>query len=390
MKTPHSKRILHLGKFFPPDRGGIESATASAVTAALRSGYEVTVLCFSQAAKSQPECLEHWPTQVGVATLHRMSAITISSQPLSWLYVRRGLQLAHDAEIVHLHFPNILAAMMAAHLPSRVRLVVHWHSDVVGKGWLGRLVAPWVHRMLRRADAVICTSANYAAASPVLAPYADRIHTVPLGVPDPSQSSASCRLPVAIQRWLRGRQMVLSVGRLVPYKGFDVLINAAAHLPGDAAVVIVGDGPCRVPLQQLIESLGLSSKVMLAGHVDAEGLAALFSHATVFALASNLKSEAFGVVLVEALAHALPVVACNIEGSGVPWVNQHETTGFNVPVNDPLALGQACQRLLSETELRVRLSSNARARYETTFSQSITDAQLMAVYASVEQLKSGA
>ena len=384
MKTTPSKRILHLGKFFPPDRGGIESATASAVKAALRAGYEVSVLCFSQAVTPQTEHRERWPIQDRTAWVHRMSSKTISSQPLSWSYVWRGLQLARDADIVHLHFPNILAALMPAFMPPRVRLVVHWHSDVVGKGWLGRLVAPWVHRMLRRADAVICTSANYAAASPVLAAYADRIHTVPLGVPDPSQTSVRCALPCAVQRWLQGRQMVLSVGRLVPYKGFDVLINAASHLPDDAAVVIVGEGPCRLQLQQLIESLGLSNKVMLAGHVDAQGLAAFFEHATVFALASNLNSEAFGVVLVEAFAHALPVVACDIEGSGVPWVNQHEITGFNVPVNDPLALSQACQRLLSETDLRAIFSRNARARYDATFSESITDAQLIAVYVSVE------
>lgn len=390
MNHPSLKRVLHLGKFFPPDRGGVESATASAVKAASRAGYQVTVLCFSQAEGQQRERVEEWSSQEGSARILRMAAKTISSQPLSLRYVWRGLRLARDADIVHLHFPNILAAAMAAHLPFHVRLVVHWHSDVVGKGWLWRLVKPLVHRMLRRADAVICTSANYAAASAILAPYADRIHTVPLGVPVPTQANFSTILPVDVRQWLQRRQVVLSVGRLVPYKGFDVLVKAAAHLPDDAAVVIVGDGPCRIQLQRLIESLGLSDKVMLAGHLDAEGLSALFRRAAVFALASNLKSEAFGVVLVEALAHSLPLVACNIEGSGVPWVNQHEVTGFNVAVNDPQALGIACQRLLVEPALRARFAVNARARYDAVFSAPITDAGLLAVYTQVEQSHAGA
>lgn len=183
-----------------------------------------------------------------------------------------------------------------------------------------------------------------------------------------------------IAQWLNGRRLILSVGRLVPYKGFDTLIDAAAHLPDDAAVVIVGEGPLKQALAERIRSRGLAHKVLMAGGVEQAVLHGLWKAAALFALASHARSEAFGVVLAEAMACGLPVVACDIEGSGVPWVNQDGRTGFNAPIQDARAFAAACGRILADDALRAAMSAQARQRYEAHFSEPVSGRALMAVY----------
>lgn len=372
-------KVLHIGKYFPPDKGGIESATAAAVHSALREGHEVEVVCFSSVATVSRK-VDAWHVGGGSATIHRLPGRVISSQPLGFRYVLKGLALARHAHLVHLHFPNMLAALMALFLPRSVRLLVHWHSDVVNKGLLGR--AFWVveQLMLRRADAVVCTSHNYAQSSLSMRRFQQKVRVAPLGVPDPRKQFKQAPLDTRIVKWLNERRLILSVGRLVPYKGFDTLIDAVVHLPDSVAVVIVGEGPLKQVLSERVRSRGLEHRVLMAGGVKEEALHGLLGAATLFALASYVRSEAFGVAVVEALASGLPVVACDIEGSGVPWVNQDGQTGFNVPIQDASAFAAACAAILADASLAARLSLGARQRYELHFSEQVSGDALMQIY----------
>ena len=371
--------VLHIGKYFPPHRGGIESATAGAVESALREDHEVQVLCFSSATSAK-ETVKVWRVDGRDAHIHRMPCRVVSSQPLGLAYAIKGLGMSRRVDLIHLHYPNMLGALMALFTPRHPQLLVHWHSDVVGKGMLGRAFA-WVeYLMLCRADAVVCTSGNYARSSLSLRRFQHKVHVVPLGVADPRRRVENQPLNVRVAQWLRGRQMVLSVGRLVPYKGFDILIEAATHLPVNAGVVIVGEGPLSHQLAELIRHRGLSDKVLMVGGVEQATLHGLLDAASLFALASHIRSEAFGVVLAEAMAFGLPVVACDIPGSGVSWVNQDGRTGFNVPIRDARAFAGACERILSDGALRANLSTQARQRYETHLSESVSARALMDVY----------
>jgi glycosyltransferase involved in cell wall biosynthesis len=226
--------------------------------------------------------------------------------------------------------------------------------------------------MLRRADKIICTSQAYADASQALMPFAAKVAIVPLGtfdVPPGNANEHAClaRLPAVLQHHLASRQVVLAVGRLVPYKGFAVLIEAARLMATDAAVVIVGGGPLEAALRRQIDEAGLGHRVVLAGRVNDETLDALQRLSTVFCLPSIERSEAFGVVLVEAMAHGLPVVATHIPGSGVPWVNQHGETGLNVQPRDAVQMANALDDVLQHPDLRQRLAQGARSRYEKLF-----------------------
>lgn len=364
-------RIVHLGKYYSPDRGGIEEVTETLACGSVRAGHDVAVLCFTKDPRVS-EALD------GVHVERHLARSIPASQPLSWSYFQQARRIHDSADVIHIHAPNLLAALATALTPRRrAAVVVHWHSDIVSKGWLGRLVKPIEWLMLRRADAVIATSAAYMEGSAWLRRFRTKVSVIPLGIHDRfgTQSQAHARAGEV--------RTILAVGRLVPYKGFEHLIDAAPFLPNGCKVVIAGDGPQRAELQARIDRLGVGDRVTLAGRVPHDELQVLYRDATLFCLPSVERSEAFGVVLLEALCAGLPVVACEIPGSGVPWVNQHGVTGFNVPVRDARALAAACSELLSDPELRLRQAEAARSRYEAVFTAGRTLDLTMGLYQSL-------
>ncbi|MDE2398029.1 MAG: glycosyltransferase [Burkholderiales bacterium] len=370
-------RVLHLGKFYPPDNGGIESVTAALARGAAAAEMPTTVLCFEEHGRGD--------ARDGAVRVRRVRAIKVASQPLCLAYLHEAARLARDADIVHVHLPNMLAALAVARIQAGPRVVLHWHSDVVGKGALALLTRPIERAMLRRADKVICTSQAYADASLPLRPFASKVVVVPIGVPDvparvPGNPVPPATFPPALREHMLGRPLVLAVGRLVPYKGFSVLIDAATRLSTDAAVVIVGGGPLEAELRQRIRDSGAGRRVMLAGRVDDTTLAALQAQASLFCMPSIERSEAFGVALIEAMAHGLAVVATRIPGSGVAWVNSDGETGINVEPGRPEALADAIDALLRDAARREKMARGARRRYEALFTQERSINTVLALY----------
>lgn len=371
--------IVHWGKYYPPDMGGIESVTASLARGAVAAGCAVTVLCFNK--KDAPG--EVRPD--GVRVLRAPIDVNKASQPLGWRYLRWALREGRAAQVVHVHTPNMLAALAGVLLGRGPKLVVHWHSDVVNKGWLGLALQPLERALLRRADRIVCTSQAYADASLSLRPFASKVAVVPIGVADAAvaHESPEGSLPEMLRKQLSGRRLVLAVGRLVPYKGFHVLVEAAKQLVSDAVVVIVGTGPLQSDLQARIEAAGMAEKVVLAGRQSDASLRVLFQRAALFCLPSVERSEAFGVVLIEAMSHGLPVVATQIPGSGVSWVNAHGVSGINVPVGDARALAAACNEVLGSDALRVDFSKGARERFESEFTEQLSTDRMLKIYGTL-------
>lgn len=358
-----SPRVLHLGKFYPPDRGGIESVTSSLARGAACAGFAVQVLCFAGNGHSAE-------VQDGVEIL-RVHGANILSQPLSLAYARLALQLSKRADIVHVHMPNMLAALAVTRISPAQKVVLHWHSDLIGKGVLGMVLRPLEAAALRRADAVICTSSSYAEASQSLRGFMSKVVVIPIGVSDPAPPSRDGKvsLPTALREHIRNRPLVLSVGRLVPYKGFDVLIEAVSRMSQDAAVVVVGGGPLASSLSDKVKKMGVHDRVFLAGRVGDEELHALQDLATVFCMPSINRAEAFGVAIIEAMSRGTPVVASRIAGSGVPWVNMDGESGINVRPGDASELANAVDRLLKQKDFHDFLSVGARKRFESLFTE---------------------
>jgi glycosyltransferase involved in cell wall biosynthesis len=370
-------KIVHFGKYYLPDSGGIESVTVSLARGAAVAGHTVSVVCF---AKSQV-----LPTEVmdGVTVLRAPIAKLVASQPLGLKYFGKCLATARDADIVHLHAPNMLGALCALFIKRKTRLLVHWHSDVINKGWLGYLTRPLEKALLHRADCIVATSQVYAESSSSLQPFKNKIKVVPIGVAEPDRGVAALALPPELEKRIDGRRVVLSVGRLVPYKGFDVLLQAAPTLQADAVVVIVGSGPLKEELRQAAELVPIKDRVILAGRLSDAELQALFARAAMYCLPSTYRAEAFGVVLLEAMAHGLPIVATEIAGSGVPWVNQHGVTGLNVPVNDAQQLAAACNDILGSDTFRQKYAEGAYQRFLNNFTEDISIQKTLNTYAAL-------
>ena len=370
--------IVHFGKYYLPETGGIESVTASLARGAASAGHRVTVVCFKKMEASDDEVID------GVRVVRAPIARSIASQPLGAKYIRHCLRESRDANVIHLHAPNMLGALCCLLAGKRPRLLVHWHSDVIDKGWLGKAFRPLESALLKRANCIVATSSVYAEASPTLNPFRQKVSVVPIGVPrakaPASPELAASVIPPELRTRLAGKQLVLAVGRLVPYKGFGVLIAAAKHLRADATVVIVGTGPLRQSLQAEIDGGGLGHRVCLAGRLTDAALHALFAHASVYCLPSLHRAEAFGVVLLEAMSYGVPIVATQIPGSAVPWVNQHGVSGLNVPVGDPVALAQACNQILDSDHLHAQLSAGARRRCAEEFTEDRSVQRLLDTY----------
>jgi glycosyltransferase involved in cell wall biosynthesis len=159
----------------------------------------------------------------------------------------------------------MLRALCALFIRKKPRLLVHWHRDVITKGFLGKILRALESALLRRTDCTGTASPMHADASKALAPFRSKIAVIPYGVPEAKHAEADSVRPSLIEKRIHGKQVILTAGRLVPYKGFGVLIDAAKHLSKDSMLVIVDGGPLQLGLHQLIELAGAKDRVMPAG-----------------------------------------------------------------------------------------------------------------------------
>src|SRR3984957_10567122 len=249
-------RVLQVGKFYPPHRGGIETHL-QALCGVLRQHADLSVIVSSENRETVKEVVDSVP----VARLGTL--ITAFSTPIS---LGMASRIRHSgAALVHLHWPNptaVLAYLASGH---RGTLVVTYHSDTIKQKVLGPLFEPILKLALGKSAAIIAASPNYVASSPVLQAFRDRCHVIPFGI-DTAQFER--RDPAAVRdvRERHGDRLIVSVGRLVYYKGFDVLIRAMAAVRGK--LVIIGDGPLRAELEGLAMQVGVSDKVVFAGEIS--------------------------------------------------------------------------------------------------------------------------
>jgi rhamnosyl/mannosyltransferase len=358
-------KVVHVGKFYPPYPGGMESHLAT-LCGELVNDVDLRVIVANDGPRTVSETVD------GVPVLRIGTALWISSAT-----VNPGMAAAireSGADVVHLHHPNPTGVLSYLASGSRAPLVVTYHSDIVRQRVLRTLFSPVQHRFLRRAHAIIASSPDYAASSPVLRRHADRVRVIPFGI-RPDDAGTPDAPTVAALRERHGPRVVLAVGRLVYYKGFDYLVRSMGSVDGQ--LVIVGDGPMREELERLAAGHGVAGRVTLAGRV--ESVASHYAAADVFALPATARSEAFGLVQLEAMAAGLPVVNTHIP-SGVPFVSRDGQTGLTVPPRDPAALAAALSRLLDDAALRARLGQAARERVATEFSAGRMARDTLALY----------
>lgn len=354
-------RVLHVGKYYPPFAGGMERFLADLLPALQAQG-------IATAALVHDERRDRWgqrPGPVDAPAIYRAPChgqlLYAPLSPAFPFWLQRAIR-EFRPDLLHLHLPNT-SAFWALLMPAARRLpsVVHWHADVVASmidtrlATAYRLYRPFEQRLLATSKAIIATSPTYLAASAALMPWRDRCHIIPLGLdanriaePDPAMQQGAAAL------WGQAAFRVLAIGRLTYYKGHDVLIRAVAEL-AESRTLIVGTGDQRDRLRALIDSLSLGNQVLLPGFQTEADLNALLESCDVLCLPSLERTEAFGLVLLEAMRFRKPVIVSDIAGSGVGWVVRAGGHGLLVPTNDPVVLAAALRQMQCDSKLRQQL-----------------------------------
>ncbi len=348
-------RIVHVYKDYHPTRGGIEHHIQVLAEAQAAAGHSVRVQVASKRGQPARSSL------AGVEILRAPSLLTVRSMPVSPGLVRRVRR--ESADILHVHSPFPLGEFALRNAPAGLRVVATHHSDVVRQKWLLRLHAPFYRQFLKRADVLLPTSPTYAATSPWLRPHAAKCRVVPLGVDLQRFHPATRPAPTDA-----APLQLMFAGRLRYYKGLDTLLRALAQ-PGAPPVrlAVCGSGPMGPAWERLRDELGLGEQVRFLGEVDDATLVRTYQQADLFVLPCNCRAEAFGTVLLEAMACALPCLTCEV-GSGTSWVVRDGLTGCVVPHSDPPAMAAALRRLDRDRAALRALGEAGRRRVEADFS----------------------
>lgn len=354
-------RVLHLYRtYFPETQGGGQESIRQLCLATAPQGVNNTI--FTLAHRPDPVQLQLPEAKV----IRARSWLELASCDIgASAAFRRCRNAANEADVIQVHYPWPFADVLLPYIRRKAQpVVVTYISDIVRQAGLAQLYAPLRNRLLRAAAHVVASSPNYAQSSQVLRQHRGALSCIPhcLG-------AAATHAPERIRHWaeLMQQPFFLFVGVLRYYKGLDYLIEAAPRVK--APIVIVGEGPEGQRLEALAQQVGAHNVVFL-GHISDEDKLALMAacHAVVFP--SHLRSEAFGMTLLEGARAAKPLVCCEI-GSGTTWINQHEQTGLVVPPCDPAALAQAMQRLLDDPAWASQLGLGAQARWGELFTPEV-------------------
>ena len=365
-------KILHIYKDYYPVLGGIENHVRALAEAQAQRGHEVTVLVTSPGRATARETLN------GVQVIKAGRLATVASAPLSLALFRELRRL--PADVAHLHFPYPVGEVANELLGRARRTVLTYHSDVVRQqGWL-RLYAPFLRRVLASVDRILVTSPQYLQSSPFLKPVAGKCRLVPLGIELGRFAADHSTAAQSLRRQL-GAPLLLFVGRLRYYKGLQYLLQALKELP-DAHLAVVGTGPMGTAWQALAAELGVGERVHFLGEVPDARLPVYYQAADCFVLPACERSEAYGLVQIEAMASGLPVI-CTELGTGTTFVNVHGETGLVVPPRDARALARACREILAAPERRRRLGAQGRARALDQFGVETMVQRVEAVYHEV-------
>ncbi len=373
-------RILHFYKdYFPDSMGGVEQVIRQICVGTGRIGARSEVLTLTTSHELAPIEFEGH-------TIYRVHRdLNIASNGIALSAFGELRRRAAEADVVHYHFP--WPFMDLAHFAAGIDkpTVVTYHSDIVRQKALLRLYTPLKRKFLKSVDTIVATSPNYLASSTVLDRYRDKTRTITYGLDKSIYPVPSLEL---LNKWraIVGDKFFLFVGVLRYYKGLHILLDAVADL--DYPVVIVGAGPIEAELKAHALRLGLTHVLFLGFLDDADKVALLtLSYAMVFP--SHLRSEAFGISLLEGAMYGKPMISSEI-GTGTSYINIHNETGLVVPPSDARAFREAMVTLWNNPIRAAAMGVQAAERYRTLFTAERMASNYMALYRELLEKRAGA
>lgn len=353
-------RVLQLGKFYPIC-GGVEKVAYDLMSGLSEQNVYCDMMCAATNGESRTISVNEHAKVICCHTLAKIAATMISP---AMIFALKKVQDQYD--IIHVHHPDPMACLALLLSGYKGKVVLHWHSDIQKQRILLRLYSPLQKWLIRRADKIVGTSPVYLSESPFLQKVQHKTECLPIGVDPMCPDAAGVR---KIKDRYKGKKIIFSLGRLVTYKGYEFLIAATKYLKDNYMILIGGTGALREKLQEEINSMHLRGKVKLLGHVSDEELPSYYGACDVFCLSSVQKTEAFGIVQIEAMSCGKPVVATKIPHSGVSWVNAHEESGINVVPGDAYALAKAIEGIAENGAAYDRYSEGALNRYQKLFTK---------------------
>lgn len=376
--------MLHIGKYYPPDPGGMEFFLQYLAERQAEDGHRVLVL--AHAAKAPPGAVQVGPnlTVKRFGVWFKVGGYAPVA-PALLRAVRRACS-EFRPDLIHLHCPNP-AGVALWPLPCPVPLVLHWHSDVIfppEHSPATPLLSLWrvlERGLLGRAAAVIATSPPYAASSQPLRRFSDKVRVIPSALPRQVPAGFESTSGPAIS-WFREKptgSRILAVGRLSHYKGFSVLLNAVARLP-HLNLCLIGQGEEEKDLKSLSRDLGLTQRVFFAGQVSNAEREACLAMTDLFCLPSLNRTEAFGLVLLEAMRASRPCLTANVPGSGMSYVVDKGQAGALVEPGNIEQLTGAISRLINNPQLREALATRGHNRFLQNFTIASVAGRIEEVY----------
>ncbi len=368
-------KILQVNKLYYPYTGGVERVVQQ-IAEGLAEQTEMKVLVCNKDRETVVETIN------GVEVQRSGSFAMLGNLPLSIKFIRDFQKMAKNYDIVHFHMPFPIGDFAGLLSGYEGKIVLWWHSDVVRQKKMMLLYRPIMERFLKRADAIVVATQGHIDGSAYLKPYADKCIVIPYGVNPAIEEKAD--------EWLEKEHSpqkietadapvkFLFAGRLVYYKGCKVLLEAFRQVKR-GELYLVGSGMMEAELKSLAERFGINDRVHFLGNVSDEELGKNFEKCDVFVLPSIARSEAFGLVQIEAMAYEKPVINTNL-ASGVPYVSIHEETGLTVEPEDAAGLADAMNWMVEHPEERRAMGRKGRRRVKEVFQMETMLEQLMKVY----------
>jgi rhamnosyl/mannosyltransferase len=367
-------KILQLGKAYPPvNLGGVE-VTIQLITEGLHKlNVKCDVLGVNNTSKSEEE-----NTKFGI--IYRESLIIKAFSTLfSFNLILKLISIRNNYDIIHIHHPDPMSCFALWLSRPKCKIVLHWHSDILKQKKLLKLFKPFQTWILNRSNAIICTSKPYAENSNDLKKYLEKVKIIPIGINN-AKYPYDEQLVKNIKSKFKNKNIILSIGRMSYYKGYEYLIEATKYLNPDSILFIIGDGELKQDFEQKIIRDNLSEKIILLGKVSDLEKNSYLKASDVFVLSSIFKTEAFAIVQVEAMSFSKPIVSTKIPNSGVDWVNQNMMSGLTVPICDAISLANAINSLTENVHLYDILSDGAFKRYNENFTQEVMSKNIFHLY----------
>jgi rhamnosyl/mannosyltransferase len=363
-------RILHFFKTYYPDgHGGIEEVIRQLVVGGRALGLESEVLTLTEGLSGEINFEGH--------RVHRVKRLfKLASTDFSFRALSRFKKLARRADLIHYHFPWPLADLAHFYAGHGKPTILSYHSDIVAQKKLLHLYRPLMNKFLSRVNAIVAASPNYLQSSPVLQSQGARVRCIPYGlteIPPPDQARQ------AFWRSRLGDRFFLFIGVFRYYKGLPYLLEAVREQP--YPLVLIGEGGQEKELKAQAGRANLTN-VHFLGALSDEDKAALLSLCRGLILPSHLRSEAFGLSLVEGAMFGKPLISCEI-ATGTTYINQDEVSGLVVPPADIPALRAALGRLWADDQLVAKLGAGARQRYGDLFTAEKMVKSYVALYSEL-------